>query len=258
MPARKGQEVIDRANARKRAAEKKEDTAPPVKASDNDMQALVTTPESGFEKPKTLRQLEQIVESNAAKGAKLWKVAAEALLVIKEQKLWRNSINPQTDKPYGSFVAYAEGRFGFKKTYAYDLAKAAQRKPEALTEGEAREAMRAERGTKPLTVEMALDRIRKAWEQFENKTGDYRDRTYEASPEFVKAFDVLHAHVQEQVSAFLTHWQPIPGQVVDPIADERHPVSADAENEDIMEPSDDELAEILTEGNDEADDVPTA
>lgn len=232
-PAVKGQETLDKANARKRAAENKEDTTPPVKTGNNETQALVTTPESGYEKPKTLPQLERIVESNVAKGAALWRIAADALMVIKDRKLWRNAINPHTEKPYGSFVAYAEGRFGFKKTYAYDLVKAAQRKPEALTEGEARaeltEERRAERGTKPLTIEMALDRMSKAWTAFEDKCGDYRDRTLDTGDAFAEAYDIVHAHMQETFSAFLTKHQPIPGQVVDPLADSQTPVSADAE-----------------------------
>jgi len=141
------------------------------------------------EKPKTLRQYETIVEKNAARGASFWRLAADALLQIKTHKLWRKAKDADGD-PYPSFAAYAEARFGFKKTYAYDLAKAATRNPEALTEGAARAKDNAERTPQPLASWQAAQRIVSKWDAFLDRAGDIRDRAID-DVKFVNAYDAL-------------------------------------------------------------------
>lgn len=180
-------------------------------------------------KPKSLKQLERTVEGNAMKGAVLWKAAAEALVEIRDRKLWKLAKAPEGTAPellakdgitYKNFVTYAEARFGFKKTYAYDLVKAATRKPEALTEGEARAELKAERGTSPLTVEAAIERITKAWNRFEDSAGDTRDRAID-NEDFVKAYDKAVGKMGEALHAFLTKFVTIEGtaEAVEPAAD---------------------------------------
>lgn len=150
--------------------------------------------------PKTLRQLEKVVESNVQQGAAKWKIAAEALLEIKNQKLWKKAKDENGDK-YSSFVEYAEARFGFKKTYAYDLVKAATRKPEALTEGAARAEMRSESAPQPLQAHEAVTRMRRKFSQFEDAMGNLRDRAIE-DEDFTTAYDKWLGTVQTSFAKF--------------------------------------------------------
>lgn len=160
--------------------------------------------------PRTLGQLERIVESNALRGAGLWRKAADALLEIKNQKLWKKAKDADGNK-YPSFVVYAEDRFGFKKTYAYDLVKAATRKPEALTEGSARAEMNAERQPEPLEAHEAVKRMRRAFSQFEDKLGNLRDRAIDDAA-FVQAYDKWIGTVQTSFEKFADRYpEPIEG-----------------------------------------------
>lgn len=193
----KGQATLDAARARE-AADKENDTT-----------VAVMAPESGYEKPKTLKQLESIVESNGLKGAGFWRKAADALLSIKQHKLWKDA-RDKDGNPYPSFVVYAEDRFGFKKTYAYDLVKAAQRKPEAVTEGTAREEMRQERAPKPLNGPDAVLLMQTAWTKMEDRLGDIRDRAIDHA-EFVKGYDIVMGHLGETFREFVQHWSAIEG-----------------------------------------------
>lgn len=223
----KGQETLDAAKARRGETAKQKATSSPSTA-------LVTThtPESGYEKPKTLRQLEHIVESNALRGAGFWRKAADALLAIKTEKLWKKA-RDENDEPYPSFVVYAEERFGFKKTYAYDLVKAAQRKPEAVTEGSARAEMAAERGktARPMDRTTALLAMQKAWQKFEDRVGDLRDRALE-DESFVRAFDVAMGVMGDTFHTFEREQMPIAGEAVE--------VSPKRENDDLPPGHDDD------------------
>lgn len=168
-----------------------------------------------------LRRLEHIVENNAIKGAALWRKAADALLEIRDRKLWKLAKAPAGTDPahlkgdgstleYKNFAAYAEARFGFKKTYAYDLVKAATRKPEALTEGEARAELKAERGVAPLTREQAVEKFTRAFQRFEDSAGDTRDRSIE-DDELVRAYDKVHGQMERAWAAFLSRFVTIEG-----------------------------------------------
>lgn len=210
----KGQQTLDAANARRSKA------AIPTREEASNETALATmTPESGYEKPKTLRQLEHIVESKALKGAGLWREAADALMIIKEQKLWKQARDDE-DKPYASFVVYAEARFGFKKTYAYDLVKAASRKPDALTEGSARAEMQAEAAPRAINRSVAIQRMESAWQKFEDRCGDLRDRAIE-DLEFVHGYDQTMRLVGEAFRDFLTNFAPIPGSATEIVSPTR-------------------------------------
>lgn len=177
--------------------------------AENEKTLATMDPAEGYEKPKTLRQLEGIVETNALKGAGFWRKAADALLTIKEQKLWKQA-KDENGEGYASFVVYAEARFGFKKTYAYDLVKAATHKPEALTEGEAREAMKADREPRPLTREKALESMQTAWTKFEDRAGDLRDRLLD-DEDFVGAYDACVGAMANVWRQFTADMMPIAG-----------------------------------------------
>lgn len=207
MATVKGQATLDAANKRNAAATNKK-----IAANEEAAQpSALTTVSATAEKPKTLRQLEHIVESNALRGGQLWRTAADALMVIKDKKLWRSAVDPETKKAYPSFVVYAEERFGFKKTYAYDLVKAAQRKPDALTERSAREEMADERPVKPLNRGDAMTKIEKAWDAFESKAGDLRDRAID-DEDFVSAFDLVLAGMRSRLYDFFHDHAIISGE----------------------------------------------
>jgi hypothetical protein len=178
--------------------------------------------------PRTLGQLERIVESNALRGAGLWRKAADALLEIRTQKLWKKAKDADGNK-YPSFVVYAEDRFGFKKTYAYDLVKAATRKPEALTEGSARAEMAAEDRTPgPLQAHEAIVRMRKAFSQFEDKTANLRDRAID-DVAFVQAYDKWIGSVQKSFDAFAGKYpEPIEGTSEETVSPKRESEEASA------------------------------
>lgn len=170
------------------------------------------------EKHSTLAQLERIVETKAARGATLWTEAATALLEIKDRKLWKQA-KDANGFGYKNFVEYAEARFGFKKTYSYDLAKAAQRQQlAAKTEGEARAERAAERAPKSLTAEQAVRGIAKAFDKFEDRGGDLRDLAIEDEA-FTKAYDAMIRRMGQAMQAFVERFTPIEGQAED--ADEK-------------------------------------
>lgn len=177
-------------------------------------ETAVIVAEESDAKPKTLHALERIVETNAEKGFGLWRKAADALLEIKTRKLWKKA-KDANGETYASFVVYAEARFGFKKTYAYDLAKAAQRKPDALTEGEARADMASERGAKPLTNYEAAAKIERAYGRFEDAGGNLRDRAVDDT-EFVGSYDALVREMGTLVRAFVARYPaPIEGEATE-------------------------------------------
>jgi len=160
------------------------------------------------EPPKTLHAYEKVVETNIVKGAGPWRIAADALMAIKQHKLWKKAKDANGEK-YASFVIYAEDRFGIKKTYAYDLVKAASRKPKALTEGAARESMKA--APAPLPAWDAAARIDKAYASFEDRAGNLRDRAIDDEA-FVASYDDLVRQLGTLVRAFVAkHPEPIEG-----------------------------------------------
>jgi len=226
----KGQATLDAANARRRV---KDEAAQEV--------ALQTVqPDPG--KPKTLKQLENIIESNALKGAGLWRIAADALMEVKARKLWKLHKNPDGSQTYKNFVTYAEERFGFKKTYAYDLVKAATRKPEALTEGSARAEMAAERTAKPINRQYAMERMEAAWTRFEDATGDLRDRVHE-DDQFIAGWDATMHALGETFRDFIADYATIEASASDvsPLREN----SADAESEEDGYVSPEELEDAL-------------
>lgn len=154
------------------------------------------------EKPRTLKQYEHIVEVNAEKGFGLWRKAAEALLAIKTHKLWKKAKDADGN-PYASFVAYAEGRFGFKKSYAYDLAKAAN--TAQLTEGAARAERAAAREPGPLQAHEAAMRLAKAWVRFCDAGGNLRDRAIDNQrfvTDYDKALKVMGATIDTLIGKY--------------------------------------------------------
>lgn len=252
----KGQDVLDAANARRSAEvarkvrnqnEKQEAEADKalvvLHESGLDPEALqkFMDPRSGYQQPRTLGALEGIVEKRAEEGAAKWREAANALSVIKAFKLWKQHLDDEGKPKFKNFVEYAEERFGFKKTYAYDLVKAAERKPEALTEGEAREEMKQERGVSPLNLTKGLQMLTKHWERFEDRFGDVRDRIAlsETNDEFVEALDTMMRGVGDTIREFLAEWEPIEGNVVDPEAATQKPLRADAQDDDDEAPESD-------------------
>jgi len=246
----KGQETLDAANARRKGTRQSAAPQDAQPAETNDPTMLAMTVESGYEKPKTLRQLETIVESNALKGAGFWRKAADALLAIKTNKLWKDARDENGDK-YPSFVVYAEERFGFKKTYAYDLVKAAQRKPEAVTEGSARAEMRADREPKPIDRATAIGRIETAWTRFENAAGDLRDRVID-DEDFVNGYDRAVRIMENAPRDFFERFVTINAETVSPLRSD----SADAENadeDDVEYVTPDDLEHAMMAGGDTAD-----
>lgn len=218
----KGQATLDAANARKAEAEEV-----------NALALETTTPESGYEKPKTLRQLEAIVESNALRGAGFWRKAADALLVIKTEKLWRKAVNSDGEG-YPSFVVYAEERFGFKKTYAYDLVKAATHKPEAVTEGSAREEMKAEREQRPIDTITIIQRMTAAFVKFEDRAGDLRDRSKD--DRLIEDYDQHMASIGETWRDFTARWSTVVNAEaveVSPLRDDLPPGHDDSDDDDL-------------------------
>lgn len=195
--------------------------------------AVVDGGASADEKPKTLRQYEKIVETNAAAGAAKWRLAADALLAIRTHKLWKKAKDADGNS-YKSFVDYAESRFGFKKTYAYDLVKAATRKPEALTEGEARADMRSERGQSALLAHEAAQRINRAYTRFEDAGGNIRDRAIDDEA-FVESYDRMVARLQEIVREFVDSYpapEPQP-ETTEPVVEKE---TAKARNAKVVSP----------------------
>lgn len=235
----KGQATLDAANKRK--AEEAKAKAGPVLTHPtelNEAVLLTMTKASGYEEPKSLAQLEHIVETNGVKGAEFWRRAAYALLAIKDHKLWKEVKNAEGQQVYASFTDYAEQRFGFKKTYAYDLAKAAQREALALasgeevaaTEGESRAAAKAGREQKAVSPADMVAMLETAWTRWENRSGDLRDRL--ANQQAVDDFDAMMSQMTDAWEQFRLEWK------------DAEEISADAETNDDLPPGHDDDATV--------------
>jgi len=187
----------------------------------------------------TLAVLEDRVESHAATGFREWTLAAEALHEIKTRKLWKTAKGAD-GYGYANFSDYAERRFGFKKTYAYDLAKAAETgKLAAGTEREARTERATERAeAKPATREQILRMMTTATDKWMDRLGDLRDRLIDDEA-FTAEYDAMMRLVDKSIQGFLDAMTPIKGSAV--------AENEDDENEDEDEPTAEDLADLDTD-----------
>jgi len=184
----------------------------------------------------TLAVLEERVESHAAEGFKHWQQAAVALHEIKTRKLWKSATGAD-GFGYANFSDYAERRFGFKKTYAYDLAKAAE--SGKLGEGTERaaRAARTEERDNSLTREKAMRMILTAWDKFADRAGDLRDRAID-DEDFTAAYDGTFAAIEALIRNLADRMTPIEGEATD--ADE---ADDDADDDDAADANADDDAD---------------
>jgi hypothetical protein len=141
------------------------------------------------EKVADLRANESIIN----KGTKVLRTSlplmAEALMQIRDRKLYKVAIDAETGKGFKSFDKYLESHeeWGFSRQYASKLIN--ERKDQLAIEAGEEPVKSERRAAKPLTDAEATEKIARSWETFTSRVTDYRDNEG-TTDAFRKDFDL--------------------------------------------------------------------
>jgi hypothetical protein len=149
------------------------------------------------EEKSDLRKLETII----TKGDRGITLMAEALTEIRDRRLYKRSIDPETGKGYTAFAKYllSHTEWGFTAQYANRLI-ANLRDQKAIEAGEEPEAHKTV-GPRELTANEAAMKIAKSFAQWSETNSKYRDAVDDDA--FRTAFDAMYAKVEGAVNKFV-------------------------------------------------------
>jgi len=155
------------------------------------------------EEKSDLRKLETII----TKGDRGLTLMAEALTEIRDRRLYKRSIDPETGKGYKAFAKYllSHSEWGFTAQYANRLI-ANLRDQKAIEAGEEPEARKVA-GPRELTAPEAALKIAKSFAQWAETNSKYRDAVEDEA--FRTAFDAMYAKVETAVSKLVNAY-PVP------------------------------------------------
>ena len=152
-----------------------------------------------------LRRLESIV----TKGDRSLGLMAEALTEIRDRRLYKQAIDPETGKGYTQFAKYllSHAEWGFTAQYANRLI-ANRRDQLAIEAGKEPEARKTV-GPRELTAPLAALKIAKSFAQFAETISKYRDAVEDDA--FRSAFDKMYGSVEKSINAFVNAYpEPAP------------------------------------------------
>jgi len=149
------------------------------------------------EEKSDLRKLETII----TKGDRGLTLMAEALTEIRDRRLYKRSIDPETGKGYKAFAKYllSHTEWGFTAQYANRLI-ANLRDQKAIEAGEEPEARKVA-GPRALTANEAAMKIAKSFAQWAETNSKYRDAVEDDA--FRTAFDAMYSKVEKAVNALV-------------------------------------------------------
>ena len=167
------------------------------------------------EEKSDLRKLESIV----TKGDRSLALMAEALTEIRDRRLYKRAIDPETGKGFTAFAKYllSHEEWGFTAQYANRLI-ANLRDQKAIEAGETPQE-RVKTGARELANDEAAFKVKRSFEQFASTIAKYRDATREDEAQFRQDFDKMYGTMEKAVATFV-------GKYPAPVADE-----SDADNE---------------------------
>lgn len=141
-----------------------------------------------------LRKLETII----TKGDRGLTLMAEALTEIRDRRLYRQAIDPETGKGYKAFAKYllSHTEWGFTAQYANRLI-ANLRDQKAIEAGEEPEPRKVA-GPRALTANEAAMKIAKSFAQWAETNSKYRDAVDDDA--FRSAFDAMYSKVETAVN----------------------------------------------------------
>lgn len=160
------------------------------------------------EEKSDLRKLESII----TRGDRGLTLMAEALTEIRERRLYKRAIDPETGKGYKAFAKYllSHTEWGFTAQYANRLI-ANLRDQKAIEAGE-EPAARKTVGPRELTGPEAALKIAKSFAQWSETNSKYRDAVEDDA--FRTAFDAMYAKVEGAVNKFVNSY-PMPAEVAE-------------------------------------------
>lgn len=146
------------------------------------------------EEKSDLRKLESII----TKGDRSITLMAEALTEIRDRRLYKHAIDPETGKGYKAFAKYllSHTEWGFTAQYANRLI-ANLRDQKAIEAGE-EPAPRKVAGPRELTANEAAMKIAKSFAQWAETNSKYRDAVNDDA--FRGAFDTMYQQVEKAVT----------------------------------------------------------
>lgn len=149
------------------------------------------------EEKADLRKLEGVI----TRGDKGLALMAEALTEIRDRRLYKRAIDPETGKGYKAFAKYllSHTEWGFTAQYANRLI-ANLRDQKAIEAGEEPEARKVV-GPRELTPDAAAIKIAKSFAQFADTIGKYRDAVNDDA--FRAAFDKMYGQVETNINKFV-------------------------------------------------------
>ena len=155
------------------------------------------------EEKSDLRKLESII----TKGDRGLTLMAEALTEIRDRRLYKRSIDPETGKGYKAFAKYllSHTEWGFTAQYANRLI-ANLRDQKAIEAGE-EPAARKVAGPRELTAPEAALKIAKSFAQWAETNSKYRDAVEDDA--FRAAFDAMYSKVETAVNKLVNAY-PVP------------------------------------------------
>ena len=147
-----------------------------------------------------LRRLENVI----TKGDKGLALMAEALTEIRDRRLYKRSIDPETGKGYKAFAKYllSHTEWGFTAQYANRLI-ANLRDQKAIEAGQEPEP-RQTTGPRELEASAAALKIAKSFAQFASTIGKYRDAVNDET--FAASFDKMYGKVETAVNGFVNSY----------------------------------------------------
>ena len=165
------------------------------------------------EKRSDLRKLETIV----TKGDKALPIMVEALMEIRERRLYKLAKDPETGKGFSSFDRYLQSHteWGFTRQYASKLIKS-HKDALAIEAGQEPEP-REVRGARPIDGSQAAAKVWTAFEQFASRGGTARDAC--TDDEFIRLYDDAYRQSEILWSAFVKAF-PAPVAEVSPLRED--------------------------------------
>ena len=159
------------------------------------------------EEKRDLRSLEGII----TKGDRSLALMAEALTEIRDRRLYKRAIDPETQKPFKAFAKYllSHSEWGFTAQYANRLI-ANLRDQKAIEAGEEPEPRKTV-GSRDLEEWDGSTRIKRSFDQFVTTIGKYRDSvvgTDEEVDAFRADFDKMYGTMEKAMTAFLKNHRP--------------------------------------------------
>lgn len=157
------------------------------------------------EEKSDLRRLESII----TKGDRGLTLMAEALTEIRDRRLYKRSIDPETGKGYKAFAKYllSHTEWGFTAQYANRLI-ANLRDQKAIEAGQEPEPRKVV-GPRELTPSEAALKIAKSFAQWAETNSKYRDAVDDDA--FRAAFDAMYAKVETAVNKLVNSY-PVPAE----------------------------------------------